>query len=141
MTTTTTIITTTAEIACGNPDFSILCDLVLLTELDEPLSDGEFTVFAPTNAAFEALGNETINALLNDTATLTDILLYHVAEGVYTFDDLNCTAPLTMLNGLNTRTKCDNSIPQSKFQSGLGNTPELDNEPQIVASDIEVRNT
>jgi uncharacterized surface protein with fasciclin (FAS1) repeats len=125
---------TLADIACSEEDFSTLCELLVLTELDVPLSDGEYTVFAPTNEAFEALGNETIAALLNDTEALTDILLYHVASGVYNSSDLECTAPLEMLNGLNTRTKC---IGSAKFQSGIGNT--ADNEPEIIAVDIEVR--
>ena len=40
-----------------------------------------YTVFAPTDAAFAALGNETINALVNSPDTLRDILLYHVIPG------------------------------------------------------------
>jgi len=38
-------------------------------------------VFAPTDEAFAALGQDTINALLADTETLSDILLYHVIGG------------------------------------------------------------
>jgi uncharacterized surface protein with fasciclin (FAS1) repeats len=39
---------------------------------------GDFTVFAPTNAAFDALPEGTLDALLADTDTLTAILKYHV---------------------------------------------------------------
>ena len=39
---------------------------------------GPFTVFAPTDAAFNALPAGTIAALLNDLPQLTDILLHHV---------------------------------------------------------------
>ena len=39
---------------------------------------GPFTVFAPTDAAFNALPSGTIAALLNDLPQLTDILLHHV---------------------------------------------------------------
>lgn len=50
------------------------------TSLDAVLADESktYTVFAPTDAAFAALGTDTINALLGDTETLSDILLYHV---------------------------------------------------------------
>lgn len=49
----------------------------------EALSDPEasLTVFAPTDAAFAALGEDTINAVLADQELLTSILLYHVIDG------------------------------------------------------------
>jgi transforming growth factor-beta-induced protein len=50
----------------------------LTATLDE---DGPFTVVAPTDAAFDALPEGTVEALLNDLPTLTDILLYHVVDG------------------------------------------------------------
>ncbi|MDJ0877231.1 MAG: fasciclin domain-containing protein, partial [Halieaceae bacterium] len=40
-----------------------------------------FTVFAPNDDAFAKLGTDTINDLLADTDTLSDILLYHVIVG------------------------------------------------------------
>jgi transforming growth factor-beta-induced protein len=44
-------------------------------------SPGNYTVFAPTDDAFAALGEETINALLADpTGQLTDILTFHVVN-------------------------------------------------------------
>ena len=44
-------------------------------------SEGPFTVFAPTDEAFAALPEGTLDALLADIPTLTDILLYHVVPG------------------------------------------------------------
>ena len=60
--------------------FNTLAAALEATDLISVLSDEsrEFTVFAPTDAAFEKLGTETINALLADPDTLRDILLYHV---------------------------------------------------------------
>jgi transforming growth factor-beta-induced protein len=51
----------------------------------EALSDPEvaLTVFAPTDAAFEALGEETLNTVLADVELLTGILSYHVVDGVF----------------------------------------------------------
>ena len=43
--------------------------------------DGPFTVFAPTDDAFDALPEGTVAALLEDIPALTDILLYHVVAG------------------------------------------------------------
>ena len=42
--------------------------------------EGDFTVFAPTNQAFEKLGAETIEAVLADKDLLTNILAYHVVD-------------------------------------------------------------
>lgn len=64
-------------------EFSTLLSLLSATGLDETLGDltTQFTVFAPTNDAFEALGEETLTELQNDTEALTNILLYHVISG------------------------------------------------------------
>ena len=68
------------EIAASNPDFSTLVTAVTEAKLVETLSGpGPFTVFAPTNAAFDALPDGTLDALLQDPeGDLQDILLYHV---------------------------------------------------------------
>lgn len=67
------------EIASGNPDFSTLVDLVVAADLAGTLSDPEanFTVFAPTNAAFAKLF-ETVDPASLTTEQIANILLYHV---------------------------------------------------------------
>lgn len=67
-----------AAVAAGN--FTTLVAALQATGLDVTLSDtdGTFTVFAPTDDAFELLGQDTIDALLDDTDTLSGILTYHV---------------------------------------------------------------
>ncbi len=74
---------TILDIAAGNPDFSILAAAVVAAGLDGALGHpGDiYTVFAPTNAAFEALGQDTIDALLADPEALRNILLLHVLPG------------------------------------------------------------
>jgi uncharacterized surface protein with fasciclin (FAS1) repeats len=68
------------EIASGNDDFSTLVTAVEAAGLVETLQgEGPFTVFAPTNDAFAALPEGTLDALLADPqGALTDVLLYHV---------------------------------------------------------------
>lgn len=73
---------TIVEAAVGNKDFSTLVAAVKAAELVDTLNgDGPFTVFAPTNAAFEKLGKETIDAVLKDKKKLTAILTAHVVKG------------------------------------------------------------
>lgn len=75
---------TIVEVAAGNKDFSTLVAAVKAAGLAETLSGkGPFTVFAPTNAAFEKLPKGTVEALLKpeSKAKLTGILTYHVVAG------------------------------------------------------------
>ena len=48
-------------------------------------------MFAPTDAAFALLGQDTIDALLADPDTLKDILLYHVISGAEILQDAAIT--------------------------------------------------
>ncbi len=71
------------EIAQGDENLSTLVTAVSEAGLVDTLSgDGPFTVFAPTNAAFEALPAGTLDALLADpSGALTDVLQLHVISG------------------------------------------------------------
>ncbi len=73
---------TIVETAAANKDFSTLVAAVKAAGLVEALNaKGPITVFAPTNAAFEKLGKEKIEAVLKDKELLTKILKAHVVEG------------------------------------------------------------
>ena len=71
------------EIATGNPDFSILTSLVEQAGLSRALDSEHYdlTVFAPTNAAFEALGEETLESVQSDPRLLRKILKNHILRG------------------------------------------------------------
>ena len=72
------------EIVQANPNFSTLATALDEADLERTLSgEGPFTVFAPTNAAFDALPPGTLNALLGNKTTLTEVLTYHVVPGSY----------------------------------------------------------
>ncbi|TDO04778.1 fasciclin domain-containing protein [Sunxiuqinia elliptica] len=84
-----------------NPEFSILVDAVIKAELTSTLAEGgPFTVFAPTNAAFEALFEELEVGGLDDldATTLANVLKYHVVEGRVYSSDLE-SGTVTTLNG------------------------------------------
>jgi uncharacterized surface protein with fasciclin (FAS1) repeats len=79
--------------------------------LAETLSGpGPFTVFAPTNAAFEKLPAGTLETLLKpeNKAKLVDILTYHVVAGAYTSADLKDGMTLTTVEGKTLMIKVQN---------------------------------
>jgi uncharacterized surface protein with fasciclin (FAS1) repeats len=71
------------ETADAAGDFTTLVAAVQAAGLEETLQgDGPYTVFAPTDAAFEALPEGTVDTLLEDPeGDLTSILTYHVVDG------------------------------------------------------------
>ena len=73
-----------AEIASEDGRFTTLVAALDAAGLVDTLAgEGEFTVFAPVDDAFAALPEGTVEALLEDPqGALTDVLLYHVVEGV-----------------------------------------------------------
>ncbi len=73
---------TAATAASNNPVLSTLVAAVTEAGLVDTLnSDGPFTIFAPANPAFEALGDDAVNALLADKDALTSVLTLHVVAG------------------------------------------------------------
>jgi uncharacterized surface protein with fasciclin (FAS1) repeats len=98
---------TIVEIALGNENFSTLVAAVVKADLVSVLNGNRmFTVFAPTNAAFDAAaeavlgagytGTDLVNAL--DKATLTNILLYHVSPGERFSGDVVSAERIRMMN-------------------------------------------
>jgi uncharacterized surface protein with fasciclin (FAS1) repeats len=70
------------ETAKGAGSFNTLVSLVGQAGLADTLaSGGTFTVFAPTDAAFKKVPQETLSALAADPQQLKAVLLYHVAKG------------------------------------------------------------
>ncbi|CAB4904098.1 unannotated protein [freshwater metagenome] len=77
------------DVAISAGSFTVLAQLLTATGLVETLSGpGPFTVFAPTDAAFEAVAagqeislDEMVKGLIANPKLLTDMLLYHVVSG------------------------------------------------------------
>ena len=91
-----------ADIALGDPQFSTLVTALsaassagaidFLGAVSNP--DADLTVFAPTNAAFQALDPAVLDAALADPAgLLTDVLAYHVVPASLNSDCLLYTSP------------------------------------------------
>lgn len=78
------------QVAIGSPDHTTLVTALKAADYVDALANvGPFTVFAPTNAAFDALPEGTLETLTKpeNKRQLRDILEYHVLLGVYKAED------------------------------------------------------
>ncbi|SMF77129.1 fasciclin domain-containing protein [Pseudobacteriovorax antillogorgiicola] len=62
-------------------NYSVLESLLVKAELVSVLEDGEYTIFAPTDAAFNAVPQDVLATLDQDKDLLRKVLLYHVVPG------------------------------------------------------------
>ena len=107
--------------------FTTLAGLVVDAGLVEPLrAPGPITVFAPTNEAFAALPDGTLEAVRADPDLLTTVLTYHVVSGKLALADLQ-PGPLETLAGIDLTVTRD------------GDTV-LINGIEVTAGDIEATN-
>jgi uncharacterized surface protein with fasciclin (FAS1) repeats len=136
---TTAAITTAAPVAstpqtigqtvCSNDDFFTLCSLLEITGLYDTLNGvGTYTLFAPTNAAIDAI--TSITDLTDDE--IMGLLMYHVAPNVLTYSDLTRIAPgdvETMIPGL-----------AISVSTGTDREVLLNGKVKITTQDIEASN-
>jgi uncharacterized surface protein with fasciclin (FAS1) repeats len=88
------------ETAQASGSFNTLLTALAAANLTDTLKgNGPFTVFAPTDAAFNALPAGTVDALLANKTALTEVLLYHVVSGKLTPSNLTSVSSLTTLQG------------------------------------------
>ena len=89
------------DIAVEDGRFTTLVAAVQAAGLAETLSgEGQFTVFAPTDDAFAALPEGTVESLLEEPeGALRDILLYHVAEGAVPAETVATLESATTIQG------------------------------------------
>jgi outer membrane protein OmpA-like peptidoglycan-associated protein/uncharacterized surface protein with fasciclin (FAS1) repeats len=77
------------DVVASDSQFSTLAGLLGEADLTQTLAgDGPFTLFAPTNAAFEALGADVTGALARDPELLATVLLHHVVADAVRAEDL-----------------------------------------------------
>jgi len=102
------------QVASGSKDHTTLVTAVKAADLVTALSNaGPFTVFAPTNAAFDLLPAGTVDGLLKPEKKddLVDILQYHVSLGVFKEDSFTDGQIIGQVNGGNiTITKKDGKV-------------------------------
>ena len=119
---------TIVDIAVADGRFETLVAVLQAADLVETLQgEGPFTVFAPTDEAFAALPEGTVEALLGDIPALTDILLYHVVAGNAVAADVVTLDSVTTVQGDAVNITFD------------GDTVRL-NEARVLITDIEAAN-
>ncbi|EJK58987.1 hypothetical protein THAOC_20848, partial [Thalassiosira oceanica] len=100
------------DVALGNEDFSTLVAALTAAGLVDTLSgEGPFTVFAPTNAAFDALPEGTLDSLLleENVDALSGILTYHAVAANALSSSL-VTGDVETLNGATVAVTVDDGV-------------------------------
>ncbi|GAA5436109.1 fasciclin domain-containing protein [Deinococcus aquaticus] len=91
--------TTLYDMIVADERFSTLRDLISDAELTEVLMTTDYTVFAPTNAAFENVNPEQLALIASNPDVLKQVLLYHVVTGKLTGEDLAAATQLRSAEG------------------------------------------
>jgi transforming growth factor-beta-induced protein len=114
--------------------FGTLLAAVDAADLTQALQgSGPFTLFAPTDDAFQKLGDTKIQELLQDIPSLSEILTYHVIpEKIILSHDLNKESNLTTLQG--------ESIQVNKWKFWFFEYLHLNENVNIVSTDILTSN-
>ena len=131
---TPSIVDVALDVNAQSGEFSVLIAALQAADpavLQTLSSKGQYTVFAPTDAAFVALLGElgmTAEELLSDQALVTAVLLYHVATGRSYAEDVISSDQIRMLNG------------GRVAQDGGVLTDANDRMSNIIAVDVEASN-
>ena len=132
-----TVTNTIPEVAAAAGSFNILVDALTAADLVDPLSTGDYTVFAPTDEAFQPLvENGTVDDLLKDpSGQLTTILQYRVVEGTVTSEDV------VKLDGQEVDTLAGDKLTVNVSDSGeVTLTDSSGNKVKVTQTDIEADN-
>jgi transforming growth factor-beta-induced protein len=120
---------TIVDIAVANGNFTTLVAALEAAGLADTLAGpGPYTVFAPTDEAFDNLTPETVSTLLADPqGDLTEILLYHVAEGKLMASDVAGMTSIETLQG-------------SMLPVEVNGTTVMVDNATVIQADIEASN-
>lgn len=125
---------TITDVVSGNEDFSTLLAAVEAAGLGETLAgEGPYTVFAPTDDAFAALPEGTLDTLLKpkNEDLLTSILTYHVVPAEVMAADVE-SGEVTTVNGA--------TFTVDASDMGVSITDGQGNEVDVITTDIVTSN-
>ncbi len=128
------------QVAIKSPDHTTLVEAVKAADLVNALSNaGPFTVFAPTNAAFEKLPKGTVEGLLKPEKkdALIDILQYHVYVGVLQTSQLRDGQTIGMVNGQNATIKVVDGKPTINGANIIASIPASNGIVHVIDNVIQ----
>jgi transforming growth factor-beta-induced protein len=116
------------ELAQATANLSTLVTAITTAELAGTLKgEGPFTVFAPTNDAFDKLEDGVLQTLLDNPSVLAEVLQYHVVSGKVMSTDLSDGPVQTLLSG-------------KSIDVSIGSSVTLNGSAMVTAADIEASN-
>ncbi|MEL1251248.1 fasciclin domain-containing protein [Aurantiacibacter gilvus] len=129
-------------VASGNADFSTLVAAVQAAGLVETLQgDGPFTVFAPNNAAFDALPEGTVETLTTEeTGMLGSILTYHVVAGELMAADVLSAIEAAGDEGLAVETVNGGTLTATLVDGSVVLTDANGGTATVIATDVDASN-
>lgn len=90
---------TVVDVINESDDHTILAELLVETELNNVISQpGSFTVIAPTNEAFEALGND-LDELRANPQQLQNVVIGHLYQGEVPAEDVEPNVGVEVVEG------------------------------------------
>ncbi|MBN3958847.1 fasciclin domain-containing protein [Nostoc sp. NMS8] len=111
------------DTATNNGSFTTLVAAIQAAGLVDTLKGpGPFTVFAPTDEAFNKLPAGTVDALLKDPAKLKQILTYHVVSGKVLAADVVKLKTATTVQGSDVKIDASNGV---KINDATVATPDV----------------
>src|SRR5665647_1714951 len=92
---------TITQTVASEMNFSTLVGLLKVANLTDTLNGtANYTLFAPSNAAFDKIPSSALATLANNTTALKRVLLYHAVPGTLLSNDIKGNGTLTTANGL-----------------------------------------
>lgn len=124
----------TVDLLAKDKRFSTLVSLIKKADLAKTIDSGEYTVFAPTNEAFDALPESALKALTNDPKALTNLLKGHVVKGKVSSKQMMDQEPLKNIEDGDL--PLFNTYPATGYNTKTGMVYEVDS--VLFASDFEM---
>ncbi|QFP77646.1 fasciclin domain-containing protein [Deinococcus sp. AJ005] len=115
------------DVIVSDDRFSTLRDLLSDAGITDILMDNEYTIFAPTNEAFAAVDPETLALIASDPDTLQQVLLYHIATGKMTADQVAAESQISSLEGSSLNVKKDGDTQMVGDAKVTGSVDTADN--------------
>jgi uncharacterized surface protein with fasciclin (FAS1) repeats len=93
--------------ALNDGDFTLMLEALSMSGLADDLDDGDVTILAPSDSAFQALSTDAVGELFASPSSIDDILQRHVLTDAYSFEELKSRSAVETLSGATLTVKAD----------------------------------